>query len=244
MSPAALAQARDYRAPDHRRSRRNRHLRCRALRQGRPGLVLRSQPAAARHRHGDDGDAVAERIRTARAGIAGTAGRCRPAQSRRQRRHLRRSRCTARSSSMAWPTRWRCPASTCGCSASPSPSSSAAWGSHWPAQRPSRTREWRPRPPLRWSGRARYSSANRRGRRRKRSLFRAAGPKRAVYNRTDSAMAAPGLTEARHMKILVVDDHSLITDALSVLFLDLDPDRRGPDDAHRGNGPGAAATAS
>jgi DNA-binding NarL/FixJ family response regulator len=26
-----------------------------------------------------------------------------------------------------------------------------------------------------------------------------------------------------HMKILVVDDHSLITDALSVLFLDLDP---------------------
>ena len=25
------------------------------------------------------------------------------------------------------------------------------------------------------------------------------------------------------MKILVVDDHSLITDALSVLFLDLDP---------------------
>jgi hypothetical protein len=25
------------------------------------------------------------------------------------------------------------------------------------------------------------------------------------------------------MKILVVDDHSLITDALSILFLDLDP---------------------
>jgi DNA-binding NarL/FixJ family response regulator len=32
------------------------------------------------------------------------------------------------------------------------------------------------------------------------------------------------LSEARHMKILVVDDHSLITDALSVLFLDLDPE--------------------
>jgi len=40
-----------------------------------------------------------------------------------------------------------------------------------------------------------------------------------VYNRNDGNFAL-----LRRMKILVVDDHSLITDALSVLFLDLAPD--------------------
>ena len=54
-------------------------------------------------------------------------------------------------------------------------------------------------------------------------------PDSAVYN---AALRAQSLRpciggqaalDSNAMKILVVDDHSLITDALSVLFLDLDP---------------------
>ena len=66
----------------HRRPRRPGPLRRRAVRQGRRGLVQRGQPAPARHRHGDDGHAVAERVRAARARHPRPAGRHRAARAR------------------------------------------------------------------------------------------------------------------------------------------------------------------
>ena len=50
--------------------------------QGRPGLVQRGQPAAARHRHGHDGHAVAERVRAACARDPRPAGRHHAARAR------------------------------------------------------------------------------------------------------------------------------------------------------------------
>ena len=60
---------------DHRQARRRRHLRRRAVREGRRGVVLGSQPAAARHRAGHAGLATSERVRAACARDPGAAGR-------------------------------------------------------------------------------------------------------------------------------------------------------------------------
>ena len=67
MSAMALDARARHRRRGHGGARRPRHLRRRAVRQGRRGVVLRSEPAPARHRHGDDVHAGAERVRAARA---------------------------------------------------------------------------------------------------------------------------------------------------------------------------------
>ncbi len=90
MSPVALREEPRNRAARHRRTGRHRHLRCRTLRERRRSVVLGSQPASARHRDGDDGNPVAERVRTPCARAARPAGRRLAAQSWCERRDLRR----------------------------------------------------------------------------------------------------------------------------------------------------------
>uniref|UniRef100_A0A0N5A0Q3 LigA n=1 Tax=Parastrongyloides trichosuri TaxID=131310 RepID=A0A0N5A0Q3_PARTI len=75
-----------------RRAGRPGHLRRRAVRQRRRGVVLGGLAAAARHRPGDAGHAGSERVRAARARHPGPAGGRHPARAGRQRRHLRRHR--------------------------------------------------------------------------------------------------------------------------------------------------------
>ena len=127
------------RAAGHRRARRDRDLRGRALRARRRGALQRGLPAPARHRHDDDGDPGAERVRAARArdprpagpgrrGPAAVAGRVgRLPGERAGRRAVGRA---------AWPTPWRSiPASTSACSPSPTRGPTAAWPSRSPAAR-------------------------------------------------------------------------------------------------------------
>ncbi len=64
--PPRWQRAQRDRQGGHRRPRRAGPVRRRAVRQGRRGLVQRGQPAPARHRHGHDDHAVAERVRAAR----------------------------------------------------------------------------------------------------------------------------------------------------------------------------------
>ncbi len=114
--------------------------------------------------------------------------------------------------STAWPRPWRCRAPTCACSASPSRSASAAWVWRSPAPRDDRGRA-RARQGRRGAGPAdaRASAASNAGAGESRPFPAARPAKRAVYNRRiRDAAPAPDTP----MKILVVDDHSLITDAL------------------------------
>ncbi len=60
MHPCGAGACAGDREEGHRRSRRSGHLRRRTVRQGRAGVVQRSQPAPARHRHGHDDHPVAD----------------------------------------------------------------------------------------------------------------------------------------------------------------------------------------
>jgi D-alanine-D-alanine ligase-like ATP-grasp enzyme len=90
MDPAALATHRQGR---HRRPGRPGPVRRRAVRQGLGRVVQRGQPAPARHRHGDDDHAVAERVRAARPRHPRPAGGRVAEEPGRQRGDLRRRRC-------------------------------------------------------------------------------------------------------------------------------------------------------
>ncbi len=126
-------------------ARRPRNLRRRALRQGRRRLVLRGEPPSARHRDGDDVHAGAERIRAARPRHPRLARRRAPDRARRVGgRSTAASRRAASATTMSR-TRWRCPAPTCGSSASPRRTRSGGWAWRSP-RRPASTKHASARP--------------------------------------------------------------------------------------------------